>query len=119
MEATEISGPAQVYSTSSDSLAMVLPTTFTTESTRQPRTLGFAQRRQRIGGLAGLADDDHERVFVEDRVAVTELRCNIHFDRDAQQFFKRVLCHDAHVVRRATGHDVDFCEAARVPRRSR
>lgn len=61
------------------------------------RTLRFAQRRQRIGGLAGLADDDHERVFVEDWVAVTELRCNIHFDRDAQQFFKRVLCHDAHV----------------------
>ena len=78
------------------------------------RTLRFAQRRQRIGGLAGLADDDHERVFVEDRVAVTELRCNIHFDRDAQQFFKRVLCHDAHVVRRATCHDVDFCEAAQL-----
>ena len=37
--ATEISGPAQVYSTSSLSAAMELPTTLTMDSTRAPRRL--------------------------------------------------------------------------------
>ena len=41
--ATAISGPAQVYMTSSLSLAMVLPTTFTMDSTWAPRD--FASRR--------------------------------------------------------------------------
>ena len=41
MEATAISGPAQVYSTSSDSLAMVLPTTLTMDKMRQPLLLAM------------------------------------------------------------------------------
>ena len=39
MVATAISGPAQVYSTSSDSRAMVEPTTLTMDSSRAPRRL--------------------------------------------------------------------------------
>ena len=39
MVATAISGPAQVYSTSSASRAMEEPTTFTTASVRPPRRL--------------------------------------------------------------------------------
>ena len=41
MEATAISGPAQVYSTSSLSLAMVLPTTLTMDKMRQPLLLAM------------------------------------------------------------------------------
>ena len=37
--ATAISGPAQVYNTSSDSRAMELPTTFTTDRILAPRLL--------------------------------------------------------------------------------
>ena len=39
MVATAISGPAQVYSTSSDSRAIVEPTTLTMDSRRAPRRL--------------------------------------------------------------------------------
>jgi hypothetical protein len=33
----------------------------------------FAQRRERVGRLAGLRDDDRERVLRHDRIPVTEL----------------------------------------------
>ena len=35
--------------------------------------LRLAQRRQRVGGLAGLADRDDDRVLFDDRIAIAEL----------------------------------------------
>ena len=63
VEATAISGPAQVYSTSSLSLAMVLPTTLTMDRMRQ-LGLGHAQGGQGVGCLAGLADDNDQGVLI-------------------------------------------------------
>ena len=63
VEATPISGPARVSSTRSDSRTMELSATLQMVSVRQiAGLLGVAQRRQRVGGLAGLRDGDEQRV---------------------------------------------------------
>ncbi len=48
-------------------------------------------RRQRVGRLARLADGQHHRVGVDDRIAVAELGGDIDLDRDARQAFDQQL----------------------------
>ena len=74
----------------------------------QAAGLRFAQCGQRIGGLTGLADDDHEAVRIEDRVPVAELGGELDADRDPGEALHHVLRHDTDMVGRATGNDVDL-----------
>ena len=41
--------------------------------------------------LARLGDDNHERVLVDDRVAVTELAREVGVDRDVRELFERIF----------------------------
>ena len=83
VEATPISGPASVGSTVSLSRAMVEVGTLTTESVCSALRLGVAQRRQRIGGLAGLRNEDREIALAQRRFAIAEFGGDIDFDRHA------------------------------------
>ena len=74
----------------------------------QAAGLRFAQCGQRIGGLTGLADDDHEAVRIEDRVPVAELGGELDADRDPGETLHHVLRHDTDMVGRATGNDIDL-----------
>ena len=74
--------------------------------------LGLAQRREAVGGLAALADDDHQRLRREQRLAVAELRRDVHAHRDARQILHHVLRNHAHVVGGAAGHDMHLLVGA-------
>ena len=43
---------------------------------------GFALRGQGVRGFAGLADADHQRVRVDDGIAIAEFAAVIDFDRE-------------------------------------
>ena len=58
--ATPISSPARVNSTPSASRVACEPMTFVIASTVAPALAGEAHRGERVGGLAGLRDADHE-----------------------------------------------------------
>ena len=60
--------------------------------------LGLPQGGQRVRRLAGLADDDDQRLVVHDGVTVAELRRQRHLNRDAQHLLQEVLAHHADVV---------------------
>ena len=74
---------------------------------RAPLRLGLAQRRQRVGGLARLRDDDGERVRRDDRIAVAVLRAVVDFDRHARQLLDQELADQRRVPRRAAREDRD------------
>ena len=71
-----------------------------------PAALGthVAQRRQRVGRLARLADEDADGARAERRLAVAELGGDLDLHRQAGEPFEPVLRHVAGVVRRAAGH---------------
>ena len=66
-------------------------------------SLGFAQRGQGVDRLAGLAHDKKERVAIERRVAVAELRGVIHLDGKAGKALDQMLGHEAGVPSGAAG----------------
>ena len=76
----------------------------------RPHLLREADRRERVGGLAGLGDADHQRVLVQDRIAVAELRREIELDRDARPVLDRVLRSHPRVERRPAGDDDDLVD---------
>ena len=61
--------------------------------------LRLAQRRERVGGLAGLRDHDGQRVRRHDRAAVAVLRAVVDLDRHARELLDHEL---ADQRRRAT-----------------
>ena len=63
--------------------------------------LGFAQGRQRVGGLAGLADRDHHRVLFDDRIAIAELAGVGAFGDHLGQIFHQVIADQPRVPRGA------------------
>ena len=65
----------------------------------------FFHGGQRVGRLAGLADGQHDRVFVDDRVAVAELGGDVHLDRDAGDLLDQDFADHAGVGGRAAGRD--------------
>ena len=64
-------------------------------------------RRERVGGLARLADPDHEIARAEHRVAVAVLRGDVHLDRQPRPLLDRVAPDQAGVVGGAAGDDHD------------
>ncbi len=83
--ATPISGPATVSSTASLSRAMLLSGTFSTDSVGHALLAHVAQRRQRVGGLARLADQQAQRAGFHRRRAVAEFARHVGVGRDARQ----------------------------------
>ena len=68
--------------------------------------LRLAQGGQRVGRLARLADHDHHRPVLDDRVAVAELAGVLHFRRNPRQVLEQVVAHQPRVPGRpARGQD--------------
>ena len=65
--------------------------------------LGIAQRRQRIGRLAGLGDEQRQAALGQGRLAVAELRGDIDLDRQAGEALEPRLAHKPGIIGRATG----------------
>ena len=72
--------------------------------------LRLTQGKERIERFAALADDDHERVFIHDRVAVAEFRGKLHRNGHIQHFGEHVLARHAHIARRTAGYDIYFID---------
>ena len=105
VEATPISGPASVGITTSLSRAMVEVGTLTTDKHVLLVLLGVAQRRQRVGGLARLRDEDREIALFERRLAVAEFRGDIDFDRQLGEALEPVFRDQPGIKGRAAGRD--------------
>ncbi len=74
--------------------------------------LPFAHRGQRVRGLAGLADREHQRAVVDHRVAIPELARVFDLDRDARRILEQVFPDQRRVPRGATGGEHDAIEPA-------
>ena len=90
----------------------MLPTTLQMAMLLAPLRLRLAQRRQRVGGLARLRDDDRQLVRRDDRVAIAVLGAVVDFDRDLRQRLDQVLADQAGVPGRAAGDDRDLLQRA-------
>ena len=66
-----------------------------------------AHRGERVGGLAGLGDPDHEVAGPDDGVAVAVLGGDVHLDGHARPLLDRVAADQAGVVGGAAGDDHD------------
>ena len=75
---------------------------------------GLALRRERIGGLPRLADQDGQRIRVHDRVAVAELASVIHLDGNLRQPLEQELAGQRGVPTGATGHDLYGAEVLKL-----
>ena len=84
---------------------------------RAPVALGFAQRRQRVGGFAGLRDDDRRACSADDRVAIAVLGAVVDLDRQAGELLDEELADEAGVPGRAAGQNRDPLDRARARRR--
>ena len=60
-----------------------------------PLVAGVPHRLERVGGLAGLADRDDQRLPVEHRVAVAELRGHLDLDRHPRPVLDGLLADQA------------------------
>ena len=116
VEATPISGPASVGITTSLSRAMVEVGTFTTDKTCCWCCLGVAQRRQRVGGLARLRDEDGEIARLERGFAVAEFRRDIDFHRQLGEALEPVFRHQPGIKGGAAGRDRQAFELLPVER---
>ena len=101
-------------STPSESRVAWLPMMLVTREHLGAALARQAHRGERVGRLAGLRDADHEVVLVEHRVAVAELRRDVHLDGHARPLLDRVAADQAGVVRGAAGHDHDPAQVAQL-----
>ncbi len=76
--------------------------------------LGVPHRFERVGGLAGLRDRDHQRAAVQHRVAVAELAGQLDLDGQPGPVLDRVLGQQPGVVRGAAGDDEDLVDLAQL-----
>ena len=76
----------------------------------------IAQRRQRVGGLARLRNEDRERARIERRLAVAELGGDIDFDRQVREPLEPVSRDHAGVIGGAAGGDRNALERAEIER---
>lgn len=68
----------------------------------------FARAFKGISGLAGLADDDDEGIFVKHWFAIAEFRGDFDENWDLQRLFKDGLANETSVISGAAGDDVDL-----------
>ncbi len=78
--------------------------------------LGIAQRRQRVGGLARLRNEDGKIAFFEWRLAVAEFRSDIDFHRQLGEALEPVFRHQSGIKRGAAGRQRQPLELLPVER---
>ena len=76
--------------------------------------LGVPHRFQRVGGLAGLRDRDHQRAAVQHRVAVAELAGQLGLHGQPRPVLDRVLGQQPGVIRGAAGDDEHLVDLAQL-----
>ena len=74
--------------------------------------LRFLQSGKRVCRFTGLADGEHERTRLDNRVSVAEFRSVFDFDRNASQVFNHVFTHHAGVVACAASRNDDAVDVA-------
>ena len=79
-----------------------------------PIGLAVAQRGQRIGGFAALADEDGEAARLQHRIAIAELGGDIDIHRQAGEGLEPVFRHEAGVIGGAASHDGDALDRREV-----
>ncbi len=114
VDATPISGPAWVGSSRSASRAIELVGTLTTAPIVCPLLLAMAQRRERVGGLAALRDEQRQAAVFEHRIAIAEFGGDIDVDRHAGELLEPVFRHHPGVIGRPAGDDGDPLDARDV-----
>ena len=75
---------------------------------------GVAQRRERVGGLARLADEQRQPARLEHRLAVAELARDIDVDRHARELLDPIFGDQAGIIARAAGDDRQPVDALEV-----
>ena len=113
VEATPISGPASVGARTSASRAMLEVGTLTTATRARALLLGVAQRGQRVGGLAGLRDEDRQAALVDRRLAVAIFAGDVDLDRQPGEALDPVFADEARHIGGAAGDDRDARRALR------
>ena len=78
--------------------------------------LGVAQRGQRVGGLAGLRNEDREIALAQRRLAVAEFGGDIDLDRHAREPLEPVFGDVAGIARGAAGRDRNALDVLEVER---
>jgi len=114
VEATPISGPARIGSATS--LSRAIDESGDVDDRDDPSGLApaIAQRGQRVGGLARLADDDCQRALGDRRLAVAEFRGDIDVDRYAGKPLDPVFRRQAGKIGRATRDHGDAVDRGEV-----
>ena len=112
VEATPISGPASVGSTTSRLARDGRRTHVDDRGDALALRLAVAQRRQRVGRLARLRHEQGEPALGQRRLAVAELGGDVDVDRNARVALDPVLADQARVVGRAAGRDRHLRERA-------
>ena len=79
-----------------------------------PAPLGLAEGAERVGGLARLAEDEHQGAVVERRVAVAELAGVLDLHRQVGEALDQVLADQGRVPARAAGGEDDAADAAEL-----
>ena len=72
--------------------------------------LRLAQGCQRIRSLPGLADHDNQRIFIQNRIPVTEFRSHIYLHRNPRQSFEYIFTGISGMGGRAAGHDLNLLD---------
>src|SRR6187397_2317366 len=67
----------------------------------------LAHRRDGVGGLTRLRDDDDQVILIQHRVSITKLRGVIDLNGDSRKLFEHVLAGEAGVPRRSARGDLD------------
>ena len=96
--------------------AIELPTTLQMATRPRAVLLGRAQRRQRVGGLAGLRDGHGQDAAVEHGAPIAKLGGDVHLDREAGELLHEILADQRRVP---GGAARDEARAGSSPARSR
>ena len=88
----------------------------TTDTRVDALALGVAQRGQRVGGLAGLRNEDREIALAQRRLAVAEFGGDIDLDRHAREPLEPVFGDVAGIARGAAGRDRNALDVLEVER---
>ena len=79
-----------------------------------PAPLGFAERGERVGGFAGLRDDEQHGVFFQRTIAVTKFMRELDLDRNLREFLDQILADERGVPACAAGGDDDAVNVAQL-----
>ena len=114
VDATPISGPASVGRAACDFARDRRSPDVDDRRDALAVGLAIAKRRQRVGGLARLRNENSQAAFRERRLAIAHLGSDIDVDRHACKPFDPVLRNEAGVVGRAAGRDRDAADFRQI-----